>query len=72
MDGQTTCDRKTALCTKVHCAVKTWLKRLVAKQLYLFIVVSVKNNDVVVVVGIKCNAISDYGTRSELLDVKQL
>jgi len=20
-DGQTTCDRKTALCTKVHCAV---------------------------------------------------
>ena len=21
-DGQTTCDRKTALCTKVHCAVK--------------------------------------------------
>jgi len=22
-DGQTTCDRNTALCTKVHCAVKT-------------------------------------------------
>ena len=22
-DGQTTCDRKTALCTKVHCAVKS-------------------------------------------------
>jgi len=23
-DGQTTCDRKTALCTIVHRAVKTW------------------------------------------------
>jgi len=25
-DGRTTCDRKTALCTKVHCAVKSQAK----------------------------------------------
>jgi len=27
-DRRTTCDRNTALCTKVHRAVKTWINRI--------------------------------------------
>jgi len=32
-DRQTTCDRKTALCTTVHCAVKICISTMTAKLL---------------------------------------
>jgi len=32
MDGQTTCDRKTELCTKVHRAVKTIMSAYLIEQ----------------------------------------
>ena len=35
-DRQTTCDRNTALCTKVHRAVKTTLQRQVVKNTYMY------------------------------------